>query len=834
MPSLEVLGIRHYSPACARLVRARIAALKPHTVLIEGPSDFNERLHELALPHTLPIAIYSFYGDDAGTASCHAPFAEFAPEWAALDAARAVGARVRFIDLPYWHAGAQQLPQRYTLNTLPGRERYARVSRLLQQRCGIDGEDALWDHLFERDADAIGVDAERTEALRLALEHYFDELRADERGHPSDQAREAHMREWIAWACATPGPVVVVCGGWHRGALLERQVGHGEGLARSQPVAGDDPHPHASADRTEVNDEARNGSSRAPCPVPRAPSPTSCPPPRAPLFPPEPTLTSPPELTRVGSYLVPYSELQLDAYAGYGAGMPSPLWYRWQWRDGTAAAARNTLTTIVRALRQARQSLPTAQLVQARARILGLAQLRGHAQPLRSDVLDGLLDALVDSALDEPPPWTARTPPGRATDARLRAALRALAGDSRGELAAGTPQPPLVDEVLALLAAHDFVAVAGPRKLELDRRRRDDSVRAEILWRLRTLEIDGFALDGIAASGAARALSADQHYQERWTLSAPGRQRAQLIEAGAWGATLAEAAARKLEDRLRGESTPAQLLDAVLAALRCGYHQLGERLAAAARDALATSSDWSALAQAGRRLSALADAGFWGSDLGALLDPLLDLVEQRLSWLIEGRLGASAAADPADINAVRFLAWRRARSVAADHATALAELLQRRALDPDAAPALRGAAAGALWQAAQADTTLRFDETAVIAAVRRLPTAQVLGDWLIGLFALARDAVTRAPTLIAALDALIGAQGDTEFLSALPALRQAFNWFPPRERAAIAEQVARLHGHGSGLAAALLTLPDDVGAAARGAALQHRVRELSARWGLLP
>ncbi|HWS25761.1 MAG TPA: DUF5682 family protein, partial [Xanthomonadales bacterium] len=615
----EVIGIRHYSPACARLVRARIAQLRPHTVLIEGPSDFNERLAELALAHTLPIAIYSYYGDEAGTASCHAPFAEFAPEWAALDAARTVGARVRFIDLPYWHPGAQQLPQRYTLNTLPGRERYARVSRLLQQRCGIDGEDALWDHLFERDADAIGVDPERTEALRLALEHYFDELRADEPGHPSDQAREAHMREWIAWACAEPGPVLVVCGGWHRRALLgnSRSGAGGRGQGTQRLAEPDDSADLGSAlpvgsNPASLPDVATN---LVPCPLPPAPFAAgsrsakfnTCANHPLPAAPPEPTLTPPASLPRVGSYLVPYSELQLDAYAGYGAGMPSPLWYRWQWRDGTAAAARNTLTTIVRALRQSRQSLPTAQLVQARARILGLAQLRGHAQPLRSDVLDGLLDALVDSALDEPPPWTARTPPGRATDARLRAALRALAGDGRGELAAGTPQPPLVDEVLALLAAHDLLAVAGPRKLELDRRRRDDSVRAEILWRLRTLQIDGYTLDGIAASGAARALSPDQHYQERWTLSAPGRQRAQLIEAGAWGATLAEAAARKLEDSLRGNSTPAQLLDAVLSALRCGYLELGARLATAARAALATSPDWTALAQSGRRLSALAD-----------------------------------------------------------------------------------------------------------------------------------------------------------------------------------------------------------------------------------
>jgi hypothetical protein len=73
-------------------------------------------------------------------------------------------------------------------------------------------------------------------------------------------------------------------------------------------------------------------------------------------------------------------------------------------------------------------------------------------------------------------------------------------------------------------------------------------------------------------------------------------------------------------------------------------------------------------------------------------------------------------------------------------------------------PPRHGARRPGRWQAAQGDDTLRFDENPVIAAVRRLPTAQVLGDWLIGLFALARDAVTRAPTLIAALDTLIAAQ----------------------------------------------------------------------------
>lgn len=764
----EILGVRHYSPACARLVRARVRALRPHTVLIEGPSDFNARLAELDLPHQLPIALYSYYGTAEHTRSCFAPFAEFAPEWAALQAAREVGARVRFIDLPYWHPGAQALPQRYTLDTLPGRERYARVQAVLQRQCGIDGEDALWDHLYEREADAIGVDAARTEALRQALATYFDELRADEPGHPSDQAREAHMREWIAWARATPGPVLVVCGGWHQRAL--------QGVA----TAADDAN--------------------------------------------EPLLQAPAEYTRHGSYLVPYSEVELDAYAGYGAGMPSPLWYRWQWQHGTAHAGAQALRALLRRMRALRQPLSTAQLIQARARVLALAALRGHPLPLRCDVLDGMLDALVDGALETPPPWTTRQP-GR-MDGRLRELLRALSGEQRGALAAGTPQPPLVLEVQQTLAALDLTPSQSVRALTLDRRRPDDDARAEVLWRLATLGISGFQLEGLSAGNAPRQLAADQHALERWSLRQTPAQIAELIQAGAWGATLAEAAARRLQQRAREEATPAAWVDAVVAALRCGFLDLGPALAQATHEALADCAHYAALSTAARRLAALADAGFWGRALGSLLDPLLALCLQRLSWLIEGRSGGGAA-DPADLDAVRFLAWSRARSADPAAAAALADLLLRRALDEAAPPALRGAATGALWQA-----ETHVDAAAVIAAARRFAAAEALGDWLIGLFALAREVVTRSPALIVALDPLIAGYSDQAFLTALPALKQAFGWFPPRERAAIAERVAELHGHGSALAALLLTLPEDAAQAARGSALQQRVREQMLHWGL--
>ena len=64
MGAVHVLGVRHHSPACARLVRAVIEEVRPAHVLIEGPADMNDRIAELALGHRLPIAIFTFFRDE--------------------------------------------------------------------------------------------------------------------------------------------------------------------------------------------------------------------------------------------------------------------------------------------------------------------------------------------------------------------------------------------------------------------------------------------------------------------------------------------------------------------------------------------------------------------------------------------------------------------------------------------------------------------------------------------------------------------------------------------------------------------------------------------------
>ena len=100
-----IVGIRHHSPACARLVKSLIESQRPRYVLIEGPADFNDRVDELFFSHQLPVAIYSYcqYQDGAAPGrGAWTPFAEFSPEWQALQAARRIQAQTYFIDLPCW------------------------------------------------------------------------------------------------------------------------------------------------------------------------------------------------------------------------------------------------------------------------------------------------------------------------------------------------------------------------------------------------------------------------------------------------------------------------------------------------------------------------------------------------------------------------------------------------------------------------------------------------------------------------------------------------------------------------------------------------------------
>lgn len=792
-----ILGIRHHSPACARLVGERIRALRPAHVLIEGPADFNERLDELFLPHRLPVAIYSHLSGDALHRGSWSPFAEHSPEWQALQAGREVGAQLHFIDLPAWHEAFSGLENRYADAADAESERRADAyEQALTEALSVQGRDALWDHLFE--------DGCEGEELAQRLTAYFDRLRpADDPGSLGNQAREQMMAGWIAWAMgqvaqrASGAPVLVVCGGYHAPALarLWPQVA---ATAKPPPV----PEPSAPATSAPV----AQGSA-------------------APL--------------RYGSYLVPYTFKRLDAFAGYASGMPSPAWYQWLWERGLDGAAHHALQQVMRRLRDKKLAASTADLLAVVVRAQGLARLRGHRFALRSDWLDALAGALVKGALDAPLPWTYRGPIRPGTDPVLVQVMDVLAGDVMGQLAPGTPQPPLVHSVQAELQA---LGIELRGTLKLDLLGEAGRTRSRVMHRLALLRLPGV----VRSAGPKQAMSGER--TEVWTLSQPLEQQAALIEAGAWGATLIDAARARLEDDLRqAQGRIAALAAGLNRAAWAGLADVSGALLNELRQAIANEPRFEALAPALDTLHTLLRHGqMLGMADAPVLRVLVEAGFDRALWLLEPAAAVAAADMDDHLDGMRGL-----RRIVADHladqeegrvallslepARALA-VWRRKAADRASAPVSRGAAAGAAFSLAgrcgtEGETDLGVDDT--IGLLQAMGPDD-LGDALCGLLALAREALLSQPAFAAGVDRLVRALDNADFLRAMPALRGAFSWLPPQERAALADQVLALHGAQHLPRRSLTARLDESQSAlmAEAALAEDRAAAALARWGI--
>ncbi|MFC7617150.1 DUF5682 family protein [Actinokineospora soli] len=729
------VGVRHHSPACARLVADVIDRLRPAHVLIEGPADFP--VADLLLGHTPPVAIFSYV---RGEHMSWTPFCDYSPEWVALTRGHAVGARVRFIDLPAWHPAFERT-NRYA----DAERRYADAMDALCRAFAVDNVDTLWDHMVEAHPD---------DGLAERLETYFDLVRGEAEAGESDTEREAYMARWVRAAVrAGDGPVVVVTGGFHRPALVALCA----------------------------NDDGATGWPE----VPAAPN--------------------------GGSYLVPYSHKRLDAFTGYQSGMPSPGYYQRLWESGPREAAWGLMGDVATRLRQRKQVVSTADLIAARTMAAGLAALRGHAEPARADVLDGLVSALVSDGLDQPLPWSTRGTLAPGAHPVVVEMVAALTGDRVGALHPDTPAPPLLPEVTALLTEH---GLDGTGEVELDLVA--DAARSRVLHRLRVLGVPGFErLAGPVGGG-------DPVAGERWSLAPSDLRLPALIEAAAHGATLADAATAVLAGRAADAGVGA-LADVLFDAVLCGFADVSDQVGVALAGALADARE---LAAVGKALAT--SVGLWrhdrllGSAGSALAGAVVAAATPRALWLAEGVRGGPGPADLGRLAAIAAVrdALRYAPATAGTSVEVAVGVARRIAAGADVPPDLRGAATG-LARALGAD-------------VDRSPprAAGVVGDWLAGLFAVAREEVLADDALLAALDDVVVAMAEHDFLVALPALRQAFEFFPPSEREAIAAGLLRRRGT-TGSARALVRLRADPLAVAEGQAVEAAVDRALAKAGLL-
>jgi len=763
------LPVRHHSPACARAVRWAIEAARPRWVLIEGPSDFNDRLEELDLDHTLPVAIYSWVRlPDGARRGAYYPFCAYSPEWQAIRTARAVGARVRFCDLPWADvAAAAEERHRYADAEL---RRSPYVGTLLR-RLGHEDFDALWDELFEADGDL--APAELLARCRLFCLH-ARVLDGDVR--PVDRRREAFMAGEVRRALAeAPGRAVVVTGGFHSDAVHARVAG----APFPEPL-----EPATAAASAPAADEER------------------------------------------GIALTPYSYDRLDALTGYEAGMPGPGFYERVWRaraGGGDVDAPGLLADVVAAMRARKQLVSAADAIALEATARQLAALRGRRTVWRRELLDGVTGALIKEPLD-----AERGHP------LLEAVHEVLRGEARGVLDARTPLPPLVHDVARRLAELDLEpAGRGRRDVALDLTTPDpaaaarDRERSRVLHRLRTLAVAGVRRTGGSDLSAARA--GPTRLEETWQLAWSPDREAGLVEASIYGPTLAEAAAARLgEEAAALERDAAGAARLLVTAGLAGLTAEAARLRTEVRRLVAEDADLPSVGRALRHLvylfaydAALGTAG--AGEVGALLAAAW----ARGLFLLEAQGALPEGGEEPAVEAVVGLleGFERAGAALDLEREELVAVLARVAGAGHRAPALRGAALGALWTLDEVPTA------ALVAALRGLADPARLGDLLAGLFRLAREVAQREERLLREVDRVLLGYDEEAFLAALPAFRLAFSGFTPREKHHLALTLLGAGG-GDGAGADLAALEVDAATAERALALEARLFRTAGRYGL--
>lgn len=477
-------------------------------------------------------------------------------------------------------------------------------------------------------------------------------------------------------------------------------------------------------------------------------------------------LAWPAEIVERGIALTPYSYERLDSLVGYDAGMPSPGFYHRAWRAGSDAVHTPLLRAMAQGLRELKQPVSAADLIAVETSAQTLAALRGHARVWRRDLTDAVISALVKDDVHIAHPF-------------VLAMQSVLRGGERGRLAAGSPLPPLVKDIHARLGAADLLPDRGPKERGLTLTKPDDLALSRPLHQLRVLGIPGIErVSGVDFSKRDDLTALTETWRLRWM----PEQDAQMIEASRYGSALDEAAAARLRESAdslerSGSAAALLLLDSVLAGVMGAADALRKRVA----EVIHQDGDLASVATA---IDHLLYLFAWDDTLGARgsadTGELLKEALGRALWLLES--GGAGASAKQEVEAVRLMrdAFERAEAPMKLDRGTFVDTLTRVQADGRRSPAQRGACAGALWSLHRADPEDIRRDLMLFAAPEQL------GDFLTGLFGLAREEAQRDPELLRATHAVVTGWSDEAFLSALPSLRLAFMYFTAREKVYLA------------------------------------------------
>ncbi len=727
--SVAVFGIRHLSPAGAALLLARLDALKPTAVLVEGPADASDLLRQLVHPRTKPPVALLTYTRAQPVRSLFYPLAAYSPEWAAVQWAVAHKAEFRLIDLPAEVLLAQEHGEEAAAELPPlGFDPWQAIARV----AGEPDHETWWERNFEQ----AGADTYFAASAELGRQ-----LRDLEPIDPQNLLREAHMRREIAAVLAAghdPARVAVVCGAFHAPVLTGDQPILSDAQLRTLP-------------RTPVHLTAMPYSYRR---------------------------LSSQSGYGAGNHAPLYFEELFDARRA-GPGRQA---------EARRPVPETLLARLARVLRRNGNIRSTAEVIEAHRLACGLAALAGGTAPALRDLVDAAVACLghghrdvIDSCLPELTIGSAvgKLPPGISRSP--------LADDFEYQVGTLRLDAYRTDQYkhLELDLREDRAAETEEGKL-LDRR------RSAFLHRLRLLDV-GFATPaqlrvkevkvpekGAVIPWAREAESAMMAVQrerqgtalEAWTLRWRPDIGVRLAEVGLRGDSIEQVAALELHERAVGARQVGEIAAVVREAVIC---QLPNALAEARLRLQALAVGANPLPELAGAVGALSDVIRYGSVRQVDPEPFRPLLGQLFTrGLIDLPAACTCTRDAAPpLRGVleTFDEATRLHPDDVDGDAWRAELV-RLAHSDTAQPYLAGfALARLLAQGRLSEEDLASEVS------RRLSPGNTLDNaigWFEGVLAGNRVALLSRLVFWRHLDALVANMSEEEFLAMLVPLRRAF------------------------------------------------------------
>jgi hypothetical protein len=737
--------VRHHSPACAWHLRALLREVRPRQILIEAPIDFEPLIPVLLDPATRPpVAIVAFGEGEAGgeprRVISYYPFCAHSPEYLALAEGHALGAQLRFIDLP---AGArlalapdeEQAPRSF-LDERPFD--LSAYTRALCRRTSCRDEHELWDHLFET---RLGLGSAETFFASVAA--YCTAVRetaSDAEMHADGTyAREAHMSTCLGEALSREGPIVVVTGGFHTGALI----------APSLPAE-------------TVRASRQSASAR--------------------------------------SYLIRYGQQELDRLNGYASGLPLPHYYQhlWEtagngivspvlWRDSAAAL----LTGFSAHLRATKPSLtpPLPAIANSLEHAVQLAALRGRPGPTRQDLLDAAQSCLVKGEVAS----------GAAPILDELGAF--LKGHALGNVPLSAGSPPLVETVRQEAKRLGFELDYSARKTrELDVHRSERHRRVSRFLHAMAFLETGFA-NRLGGPDILSAWSLELVI-ETWTVAWSPMVEAKLIALAADGDTIETVALAEVRRQLRkmgddgNERGAAAAIQLLLKACQIGLQEHIGLILPVVEAEIAGDPDLAAVTKALSALFLLWRArNLFGMVGDARVERLVGTAYRRSLYLLEGVkdtkeerlrdvLGGLAT--------LREVVGSASGETPAVDGFLFAQNVERRVAE-EMPPVLSGAMAALAYLAGLREAEFLTDRLHGHLTGAYVDPADNIAA-LNGMVAIAPELVWRVPGLLPAIDSIVAGLEDDRFIALLPHLRLAFAALNPRETDDVAARLAEQHG----------------------------------------